>query len=77
MILRTGFPAGGYLQVSEEKLMTICSREQTDEIRRNVVHLTRSEITQPLKDIDVITSESDYSDEMDVFTPNADGIIRL
>ncbi|KAF3509651.1 hypothetical protein F2Q69_00002482 [Brassica cretica] len=27
-----GFPAGGYLQVSEEKLMTICSREQTDEI---------------------------------------------
>lgn len=41
------------------------------------MHLTRSEITQPLKDIDVITSESDYSDEMDVFTPNADGIIRL
>lgn len=75
----TGFHAGGYLQVSEENLMTICSMEQMEEIWRNVVRLTRNEINQPLIDIDIdgIPSETDSSDEMDVFTPNADGMIRL
>lgn len=48
-----------------------------DEIRRTAVRLSRSEITQPLTDIDAIPSESDSSDEMEVFTPDADGMIRL
>ncbi|KAF3602348.1 hypothetical protein F2Q69_00033387 [Brassica cretica] len=72
-----GFPIGGYLQVSEERLRTICSKEHMDEIRRTAVRLSRSEITQPLTDIDAIPSESDSSDEMEVFTPDADGMIRL
>ncbi|KAG5411131.1 hypothetical protein IGI04_007450 [Brassica rapa subsp. trilocularis] len=49
-----GFRSGGYLQVSEERLMTICS-----------------------KVVDEVSSESDSSDEMEVFTPDAEGMIRL
>ncbi|KAF3608751.1 hypothetical protein DY000_02047614 [Brassica cretica] len=70
-------PWRGYLQVSEERLRTICSKEHMDEIRRTAVRLSRSEITHPLTDIDAIPSESDSSDEMEVFTPDADGMIRL
>ncbi|XP_013607536.1 PREDICTED: uncharacterized protein LOC106314149 [Brassica oleracea var. oleracea] len=76
-ILWRGFRSGGYLQVSEEKLMTICSSEQMVEIRRNAVRLTREEIFQPLIVIDENSSQTDSSDEMDIFTPNAEGMIRL
>ncbi|KAF3591398.1 hypothetical protein DY000_02025361 [Brassica cretica] len=72
-----GFRSGGYLQVSEEKLMTICSSEQMVEIRRNAVRLTRDEIFQPLMVIDENSSQTDSSDEIDIFTPNAEGMIRL
>ncbi|KAF3502535.1 hypothetical protein F2Q69_00039997 [Brassica cretica] len=76
-ILWRGFRSGGYLQVSEEKLMTICSSEQMVEIRRNAVRLTRDEIFQPLMVIDENSSQTDSSDEMDIFTRNAEGMIRL
>ncbi|CAN7085508.1 unnamed protein product [Brassica oleracea var. botrytis] len=64
-------------RVSEEKLMTICSSEQMVEIRRNAVRLTRDEIFQPLMVIDENSSQTDSSDEIDIFTPNAEGMIRL
>ncbi|KAH0869732.1 hypothetical protein HID58_076754 [Brassica napus] len=64
-------------RVSEEKLMTICSSEQMVEIRRNAVRLTRDEIFQPLMVIDENSPQTDSSDEMDIFTPNAEGMIRL
>ncbi|KAF3571764.1 hypothetical protein F2Q69_00061709 [Brassica cretica] len=71
-----GFPAGVTAKL-EERLLTIYSKEQVDEIRRNVVRLTRTEISQPREDIRGIRSESGSSDEMDDFTPDAEGIIRL
>ncbi|KAF3485890.1 hypothetical protein F2Q69_00055851 [Brassica cretica] len=64
-------------RVSEEKLMTICSSEQMVEIRRNAVRLTRDEIFQPLMVVDENSPQTDSSDEMDIFTPNAEGMIRL
>nr|VDC80514.1 unnamed protein product [Brassica rapa] len=72
-----GFRTGGYLQVSEEKMMTICSSEQMVEIRRNAVRVTRDEIFQPLMVMEENSSQTDSSDEMDMFTPNAEGMIRL
>ncbi|CAF1725473.1 unnamed protein product [Brassica napus] len=72
-----GFRSGGYLQVSEEKMMTICSSEQMVEIRRNAVRVTRDEIFQPLMVIDENSSQTDSSDEMETFRPNAEGMIRL
>ncbi|KAL0761523.1 hypothetical protein Bca101_077673 [Brassica carinata] len=57
--------------------MTICSSEQMVEIRRNAVRLTRDEIFQPLMVIDENSPQTDSSDEMDIFTPNAEGMIRL
>ncbi|KAL0694187.1 hypothetical protein Bca4012_061367 [Brassica carinata] len=72
-----GFPAGGFLQISEAKLMTICSNAQMGEIRRHAVRLTRQEIHQPLTDVEGIHSETDSSDEMDVFTADGEGVIRL
>ncbi|CAN6931194.1 unnamed protein product [Brassica oleracea] len=72
-----GFRSGGYLQVSEERLMTICSSEQMVEIRRTVVRLTKREILHPLEVVDEVSSETDSTDEMEVFTPNAEGMIRL
>ncbi|CAN6876108.1 unnamed protein product [Brassica oleracea] len=47
------------------------------EIRRNAVRLTRDEIFQPLMVIDENSSQTDSSDEMDIFIPNAKGMIRL
>ncbi|KAG2330349.1 hypothetical protein Bca52824_001529 [Brassica carinata] len=72
-----GFRRGGYLQVSEEELMTICSREQMQEIRRTALRLTPKQVYQPLEDIPDIPSESDSSDDMNLIVPNADGMIRL
>ncbi|CAF1931749.1 unnamed protein product [Brassica napus] len=71
------FLSGGYLQVSEERLMTICSSEQMVEIRRTAVRLTKQEILHPLEVVDEVSSETDSSDEMEIFTPDADGMIRL
>lgn len=48
-----------------------------EEIRKNVLSLTRSEINQPLINGDGIQFETDSSDKMDVFTPTSDEIIRL
>ncbi|WZZ86687.1 hypothetical protein YC2023_115266 [Brassica napus] len=73
----SSFRSGGYLQVSEEKMMTICSSEQMVEIRRNAVRVTRDEIFQPLMVIDENSSQTDSSDEMETFRPNAEGMIRL
>ncbi|KAG2308791.1 hypothetical protein Bca52824_028539 [Brassica carinata] len=72
-----GFRSGGYVQVSEERLMTICSSEQMAEIRRTDVRLTKHEIFKPVEVVDEIASETDSSDDMEMFTPNADGMIRL
>ncbi|CAN7014174.1 unnamed protein product [Brassica rapa subsp. trilocularis] len=72
-----GFRSGGYLQVSEERLMTICSSEQMEEIRRTAVRLTKREILHPLEVMDGVSSESDSSDEMEVFTQDGEGMIRL
>ncbi|KAF3561686.1 hypothetical protein DY000_02012919 [Brassica cretica] len=72
-----GFRSGDYLQVSEEKMMTICSSEQMVEIRRNAVRVTRDEIFQPLMVIDENSSQTDSSDEIETFRPNAEGMIRL
>ncbi|KAG2321673.1 hypothetical protein Bca52824_014886 [Brassica carinata] len=72
-----GFRQGGYLQLSEEKLMSICSSEQMVEIRRTAVHLTKNEIFRPLEVVDDMSSETDSSDEMENFTPDEDGMIRL
>ena len=47
------------------------------EIRRNAVRLTRDEIFQPLMVIDENSSQTDSSDEIDIFTPNAEGMNRL
>ena len=58
-------------------MMTICSSEQMVEIRRNAVRVTRDEIFQPLMVMDENSSQTDSSDEMDMFTPNAEGMIRL
>ena len=77
MVKRKGFRSGGYVQVSEERLMTICSSEQMAEIRRTAVRLTKHEIFKPVEVIDEIASETDSSDDMEMFTPNADGMIRL
>ena len=57
--------------------MTICSSEQMVEIRRTVVRLTKREILHPLEVVDEVSSETDSTDEMEVFTPNAEGMIRL
>ena len=57
--------------------MTICSSEQMVEIRRTTVRLTKREILHPLEVMDGVSSESDSSDEMEVFTPDAEGMIRL
>uniref|UniRef100_A0A0D3AZF6 Uncharacterized protein n=1 Tax=Brassica oleracea var. oleracea TaxID=109376 RepID=A0A0D3AZF6_BRAOL len=65
---RTNSLERGCLQVPEEVLMTICTREQMEEIRRNSLSLMRSDITKPL-----VQSETDSFDEMDVFTPTRDG----
>ncbi|RID75395.1 hypothetical protein BRARA_B02442 [Brassica rapa] len=47
------------------------------EIRRTAVRLTKREILHPLEVVDEVSSESDSSDEMEVFTPDAEGMIRL
>ncbi|KAJ4893813.1 hypothetical protein Rs2_20607 [Raphanus sativus] len=57
--------------------MSICSSEQMEEIRRNAVRRTPSQIYQPLMDLPVDDSETDSSEDMDVFKPNDDGEIRL
>lgn len=57
--------------------MTICSSEQMVEIRRTAVRLTKQEILHPLEVVDEVSSETDSSDEMEIFTPDADGMIRL
>ena len=57
--------------------MTICSSEQMVEIRRNAMRVTRDEIFQPLMVIDENSSQTDSSDEMETFRPNAEGMIRL
>ncbi|KAF3610134.1 hypothetical protein DY000_02049512 [Brassica cretica] len=64
-------------RVSEERLMTICSSEQMVEIRRTAVRLTKQEILHPLEVVDEVSSETDSSDEMEIFTPDADGMIRF
>lgn len=48
-----------------------------EEIRKNVLSLTRSEINQNLINGDGIQFETDSSDKMDVFTPTSDEITRL
>ena len=53
----------------EEVLMTICTREQMEEIRRNSLSLMRSDITQPL-----VQSETDSNG---CFHSNKRWIIRL
>lgn len=72
-----GFRVSGYLQINEQMLMSICSGEQMEEIRRNAVRLTPSEIYQPQMDLPDDNSETDSSEDMDVFKANADGEIRL
>ncbi|KAG2334989.1 hypothetical protein Bca52824_006169 [Brassica carinata] len=59
----------GCLQVPKEVLMTICTREQMEEIRRNSLSLMRSDITQPL-----VQSETDSNG---CFHSNKRWIIRL
>ncbi|KAJ4910579.1 DBD_Tnp_Mut domain-containing protein [Raphanus sativus] len=72
-----GFRKGGYLQVSEEKLMSICTSDQMVEIRRCAVRLTKNEIFRPLEVVDDLSSETGSSDGLEVFTPDEDGMIRL
>ncbi|KAG2332972.1 hypothetical protein Bca52824_004152 [Brassica carinata] len=57
--------------------MTIRSSGAMAEIRRTAVRLTKHEIFKPVEVIDEIASETDSSDDMEMFTPNADGMIRL
>lgn len=57
--------------------MSICSSEQMVEIRRTAVRLTKNEIFRPLEVVDDMSSETDSSDEMENFTPDEDGMIRL
>lgn len=57
-------------------MMTICSSEQMAEIRRTAVRLTKHEIFKPLEVVEM-ASETDSSNDMEMFTPNADGMIRL
>ncbi|KAJ4872655.1 DBD_Tnp_Mut domain-containing protein [Raphanus sativus] len=71
------FRTGGYLQVSEEKLMTICSTEQMAEIRRTALRMTKHQIFRSLEVVDDITSETDSSDGLEVFTHDDEGMIRL
>lgn len=71
------FRTGGYLQVSEEKLMTICSTEQMAEIRRTALCMTKHQIFRSLEVVDDITSETDSSDGLEVFSPDDEGMIRL
>lgn len=67
----------GYLQVSEEKLLAICSEDQVNEIRRNAIRLTRDEVSRPITDLDEPRSESDSTEDMVVITGQGEGIIRL
>ena len=41
------------------------------------MRLTKREILHPLEVVDEVSSESASSDEMEVFTPDAEGMIRL
>lgn len=41
------------------------------------MRLTKHEIFQPLEVVEELSSETDSSDQMDIFTPNSEGMIRL
>ncbi|KAG2299086.1 hypothetical protein Bca52824_035558 [Brassica carinata] len=66
-----------YLQISEEKLMRICSSARMEEIIMNAESVVRNEIDQPVIEENGIQSETDSFDEMDVLTQGGEEIIRL
>lgn len=57
--------------------MAICSSEQMEAIRRGAVRLTKHEILEPLEVVGGLASETDSSDEMEIYSPDSEGMIRL
>lgn len=68
-----------YLQISEERLRSICSSDQMEAIRKDAVAVVRNELDKPnpIVNDDESQSETDSADEMEVFTDGDEGIIML
>ncbi|KAJ4885481.1 hypothetical protein Rs2_35574 [Raphanus sativus] len=58
--------------LDKERLRTRCDSSKSNPFKRNSLNLTRNDTIQPL-----VQSETDSSDEIDVFTTTRDGIIRF